>query len=81
MYFVYILKSQKDGKYYYGSTSDLSKRLKSHNSGKVKSTKSRRPFVLHYCEAFDEKTDALKREQYFKSFSGHIWLKQNKIIE
>jgi len=43
---VYLLKSFRDGKNYLGSTKDLRKRLKEHNSGKVRSTKHRRPFVL-----------------------------------
>ncbi|MBZ0180937.1 MAG: GIY-YIG nuclease family protein, partial [Melioribacteraceae bacterium] len=38
-YFVYILTSLKDSKRYIGMTSDLNRRLKEHNSGKVKSTK------------------------------------------
>ncbi len=32
-YYTYILKSQKDGTLYTGSTNDLRKRLKQHNAG------------------------------------------------
>lgn len=46
MYIVYILKSLKDGNLYIGRTKDFERRFKEHNSGKVQSTKSRRPFVL-----------------------------------
>lgn len=67
MFFAYILKSLKDGKHYYGSTDDLSYRLEYHNKGKVKSTKSRRPFVLHYNEVFNTRKEAMKRERFFKS--------------
>ena len=80
MHFAYILKSIKDQKFYYGSTSILEKRLKSHNSEKVRSTKNRRPFVLIYSESFESKTQALERERFFKSIAGYAWLKNNNII-
>ena len=35
MAYAYILRSEKDGKLYYGSTEDLGSRLKAHNAGKV----------------------------------------------
>ena len=79
-FIVYILVSEKDGRYYYGYTSDLVKRLKYHNSGKVKSTKGRRPLRLIYSEELLRKGDALKREKFFKSIDGYNWLKKNKII-
>ena len=51
MFYVYLLRSKKDKKYYTGCTKDLKRRLKEHNSGKEKSTKERRPFELIYYEA------------------------------
>ena len=42
----YILISAKDKKLYDGMSRNLKKRLKQHNSGLVRSTKSRRPFEL-----------------------------------
>jgi putative endonuclease len=80
MYHTYIIKSQKDNGYYFGYTSDVAERLKSHNSGKVKSTKGRRPFVLHYFETFTTKKEASDREKFFKSFEGRQWLFKNKVI-
>jgi putative endonuclease len=80
MPFVYILKSIKDGRYYYGSTKDLIRRLKAHNAGKVKSTKSRRPLVLHYFEEYEVMNGARKREIYFKKIDGYNWLKKEGII-
>jgi putative endonuclease len=77
---VYILQSLKDGKYYYGFTEDLDTRLSFHNDGLVRSTKSRRPLVLHYSESFATKREALKREKYFKSISGYNWLKARGVI-
>jgi putative endonuclease len=78
--YAYVLKSLKDGKFHYGHTNDLGSRLASHNRGKVKSTKSRKPFILHYRETFETKSEAAKRERFFKSINGYIFLKENKII-
>jgi len=80
MFYAYVLKSVKDEKYYYGHTADLKLRLGEHNKGKVRSTKSRVPFILHYYEAFETKSEAARRELFFKSINGYIFLKENKII-
>jgi putative endonuclease len=77
----YILKSLKDGHFYYGSTGNLLQRLSAHNAGKVRSTKGRRPFVLHYFEEFKTIRDARKRENFFKSIAGYQWLRNERIIE
>ena len=69
-FYLYILKSLKDGNFYTGMTSDLEKRLKQHNAGKTPSTKPRRPFVLIYSEEFSSREDARKREIYLKSYAG-----------
>ncbi len=78
-YITYILKSLKDNGYYYGYTSDLEQRFLRHNEGLVKSTKSRRPLIIHYFEQFESKTQAIKRENYFKSIDGYNWLKESGI--
>ncbi|HTY36341.1 MAG TPA: GIY-YIG nuclease family protein [Bacteroidota bacterium] len=75
-----ILLSLKDGRYYYGSTSDLDQRLAAHNSGSVRSTKSRRPLILHYKEHFDTTREARRRELFFKSIAGYRWLRENGVI-
>jgi putative endonuclease len=58
----------------FGHTFDLSLRISEHNSGKVRSTKSRTPFILHYSEEFHSKSEAYRRELFFKSFEGRKWL-------
>ena len=40
MFFVYILRSKKAERYYTGHTANIDKRLREHNSGKVRSTKA-----------------------------------------
>ena len=69
-YYVYILQSQKEGKYYIGSTSSVEARLAYHNCGRQRSTKSRIPFILVYSEAFISKVDAEHREKQIKSYKG-----------
>ncbi len=75
MFYTYVLRSQKDGKLYVGYTANLDSRLKYHNSGKVRSTKNRRPFELAYQEKFGNKTEARKRELFFKTASGRRYLR------
>lgn len=70
MFYVYIIQSSKDGKYYIGFTSDIEKRLVWHNSGRNRSTKCRLPFKLIYKETFHNKKDALKRERQIKAYKG-----------
>jgi putative endonuclease len=70
MYYVYILKSQLDGKLYIGYTANLRDRIQRHQSGKVLSTKPRRPFELIFYEAYKSKEDAKRRERYFKTSKG-----------
>ena len=75
MFYVYILKSTKDGNLYIGYTNDLKKRFEAHNKGKVFSTVKRRPLLLVYYEAFKAQRDATTREQQIKQFKsayGHL---------
>jgi len=76
MYYVYVLISQKDKNFYIGFSENLEQRLDEHNSGKNISTKPRRPFSLKYYEAHTSKSDALRRERYFKTSKGKATLKQ-----
>ena len=66
-FYVYVLKSQKNGDLYVGSTADVENRFRLHNSGKVKSTKGYRPWVLletHRCSA---RTEAIALEKFLKT--------------
>jgi len=75
MYCVYVLQSKKDGQWYTGSTSDLKKRLKEHNDGKVPATKDRRPFELIYYEACLNRKDSFTREKFLKTGMGKRYIK------
>jgi putative endonuclease len=76
MYNVYVLRSLKDGRTYVGCSKDLEKRIEEHNSGQVKSTKARTPFVLWYKEEFADKYAAFKREKHFKTSWGRRQLRK-----
>jgi putative endonuclease len=69
MFYVYILKSRKDGDIYIGYTEDLKKRFIEHNKGDVVATKPRRPLELIYYEAYKDKQDAKQRESRLKRYS------------
>lgn len=66
-YYLYVIKSFKDRKLYVGVSRDPNNRLKEHNSGKNKSTKYRRPFVLLHTRGFDSKKETYKYEWFVKN--------------
>ena len=70
MYYVYVLKSQLDGKLYVGYTTNLRKRLQKHQYGEVLSTSPRRPFELIFYEGYKNMEDAKRREGYLKTSKG-----------
>ena len=74
-YYTYVLLSMKDKKLYSGSTHDLKSRFEQHQKGKVSSTKDRRPLELIYYESCLRKDDAMKREKYFKTYKGKLFLR------
>ena len=76
MYYIYVLRSLKDGKLYNGYTNNLKRRFLEHNNGLVESTKNRTPFKLIYYEAYCNQQDATSREKYFKTQWGRNFIKK-----
>ena len=74
-HYVYVFLSQKDNKFYIGSTSNLANRYKLHREGQVDATKNRLPLKLIFCEAYLDKYDAIRREDYLKTSKGKNTLK------
>jgi len=66
MYYVYILESQKNGRYYVGVTDNAQRRLREHNLGLVRSTFPYKPWVLKRIEKFEDVSAAYKRERFIK---------------
>ena len=76
-YYVYVLLSLKDKKFYIGFTINLKQRLQQHARGKVKSTTNRRFLKLIHCEYFINEEDAKAREVFLKSGFGREQLRQS----
>jgi len=76
MWYIYILKSLKDGNSYVGMSENPERRLLDHNSGMTKSTRQRRPFEIIYKEECGDRMVAREREKYMKSSAGRRFIKQ-----
>jgi putative endonuclease len=76
MFYVYILRSKKNGRFYIGSTKNLKKRLEEHNKGRSKTTRYIRPLELIYKERYSTRSEAAKREKFLKMGQGRVWLKE-----
>ena len=66
MFYLYIIQSISKDILYVGSTNDLRRRVKEHNSGCSSFTKKHLPWKLVYYEAYCSEKDARIREQKLK---------------
>ena len=76
MFHVYILRSGATGHHYVGYTSDLTQRLGQHNRGITKSTKNRGPWEMVHHEEFSTRSEAMRRERFFKFGQGREEMKR-----
>ena len=76
IHYVYIIQSEKDGRYYIGSTHDPELRLVHHNKGWTRSTKSRVPWKLKYIEKYKNKKMALHIEREIKAKKSREYIKR-----
>jgi len=60
MYWIYVLKNGSNGELYYGSTNDLERRLKEHD------TEKKWKFIG--CEGYLSELDARERERKLKHY-------------
>ena len=74
-FYTYVLRSEKDGKFYTGYSDDLKGRFEAHKSGRLLATKERRPLELVYYEACRDRKDARHRERYLKTHHGKMFLR------
>ncbi len=65
-YYVYILFSQKNLKYYVGQTHNIEQRLERHNRGTVQSTKNGLPWQLVTTFELGNRSEAMKLEHKIK---------------
>ena len=76
MFYVYVLKSLVKDIHYIGHTEDLQNRLKQHNAGKTRFTKSAVPWEIIYYEEYPTRNEAITREKFLKSGTGRELLKK-----
>lgn len=74
MFYVYIIQSLKNNRYYIGSTNDYIRRLKEHNYGKSNYTKLTTPFKLVYLEKFLTLKEARQRELELKKLKSRKYI-------
>ena len=75
MFYTYILRSEKNGRFYTGFTSNLRKRLIQHNNGESYYTNRDKPYKLVYYESCLCEDDARSRETYLKTGMGKRFIK------
>ncbi len=80
MFYAYMLKSDSTNRHYYGHTSDLQQRIKSHNSTQNRYTKGKGPWKLVGYKECETKSEAIKIEQKLKGMKNpsraYNWLKK-----
>lgn len=80
MFYVYFLRLN-NGDIYTGYTSELKRRIREHEAGGVVSTEKYLPFLFIGYEAYLNKDDAVRRENYLKTTEGkRIFNMQYKTI-
>ena len=79
MYYVYVIKSEINGRLYVGFSSELKQRIKDHNAGKSVYTANYRPWALVFYAVFSDEKIAKKFESYLKSHSGKAFMKKRLI--
>jgi len=76
MFYVYVIRSEKDGRFYVGMCTDLERKLREHNAGKTFSTKGYLPWTLVFAEEYGSRTEGRNREKFLKGGSGKELIKK-----
>jgi putative endonuclease len=77
--FVYIIQSLATGRYYVGSTADLSRRLYEHKNPALNPSqwaRSRGPWELVFSREFSSPTEALRAGRYIKRMKSKTFIKR-----
>src|SRR5258705_145955 len=70
IYFVYILISQKDNSFYIGQTNNIDDRLKRHNAGQERYTKTKVPWKLFWFIQVPSRSEAMRLERNIKNLKS-----------
>lgn len=73
-FYVYVLRSLITDYIYIGFTHDLKRRVEEHNSKQNQSTKPYAPYEIIHYEAYRNRKDARRREEYLKCNRGKTTL-------
>ena len=76
MFYTYVLESLISGRFYIGSTQDVSERLNRHNGNKEKATCNRGPWQLLHQKSFTTRSEAVRLELQLKK-----WKNKTRIIQ
>jgi putative endonuclease len=80
MFFVYILRSSINLKYYVGSTEEVTNRIEEHNTGECKSTRKGIPWRLVRAEEYLTRAEAVKKREENKiTWNSAITRRHSKI--
>ena len=77
MIYVYLLQSQKTKRYYTGSTGRLAERVREHNAGECKSTRSGIPWDLMFTKECETGADSVREEKRIKAWGAKRFLKSH----
>jgi putative endonuclease len=75
--FVYVIRNDINDSPYVGVTSDITRRLDTHNSGGSVHTRAWRPWRLAVSLEFGTESRALQFESYLKSGSGRAFMRRH----
>jgi putative endonuclease len=78
VFYFYVIENDL-GELYFGSTNDLKRRLREHQTGKSFATKGHNWRLIYY-EAYASETDARLREQKVKKYGGTKKHLKNRIM-
>jgi len=73
---VYIIQSEKNGRYYVGCTNNLKRRFYEHNKGSVRSTKPYRPWTLRLSQEYIDLSKARKIERRIKELNRRDYIER-----
>jgi putative endonuclease len=74
MFHVYVLRSEKTGRRYVGSSQNIESRLNEHNRGQSLATKHGVPWKLIHHEEFPTRAEAVRLERFYKTGKGRDFL-------
>jgi len=71
-YYVYIIQSEINNKFYIGQTQNINQRLEFHNTGRSIYTRNHTPWILYASNACDSRSEAIKWERKLKNLRSRL---------